>query len=85
MGFVNDIKFWIIGTYNWLKIKYLAWKYDIDSDKIFYAYIHLYHHFPTLIMILKRCRDEDRDFDREVESAIEAKEMIEDFVKNEGD
>lgn len=77
MGFVNDIKFWIIGIYNWLKINYLAWKYDIDIAKIFYAYIYLYHHFPTLIMILDRCRDEDRDFDREVESAIEAKEMIE--------
>jgi len=85
MAFINDIKFWLTVRYILVRIQYLSWKYKVPSDKIFYAYVHLYHHFPTLIMILKRCRDEDRNFDREVESAIEAKEMIEDFARNKGD
>lgn len=71
------LRFWIKGLYIWIRIKLLSHKYKIEYNKIYYAYINLYHHFPTIIMILDRCMEEDRDFDLEIKSAIEAKEMFE--------
>lgn len=77
MGFINKIKFKLIGTYIWLRIKYLSYKYKIPYYKIHYAYINLYFSFKNVIMILDRCKYEGKYFCIEVRRAIKAKELIE--------